>query len=353
MSPDRLSSKELPAFAVENVYIAGNKGPCGGVRKIFSQLDVGLEVIGQLNDKYNTNEKLHINWHPVNNFPVTEEYEAKGLFNFKNDWSKVPRCSLVIPSPHGVAPDFYEMAGELECTVLADGSCQLVTRVHQLVIKAENQGKFIVYIGKAGHPETIGVMGEVRSKNIVLIEEDEDVGSKNIPLDRLKIVYSQTTLSTRDVRSQYQALRQRFPNIEIPPRWDICYATDTRQTAVEQLMGKSDLLVVVGSTLSHNSTELKMIGDKSQKPAFLIDYPSQVDPFWFSPDVQSVAVSSGASAPDYLMYPVVERIVELNKGAMVFQEDQVVDEDLEMVFKYDAEAIKAVAEDFFRTKYAA
>lgn len=336
MTPDRLVNIEKCAFAVETISIPGNRGPCGGVWKIFKQLDVALDAL--------RSEKipLYINWNPVNNIPVTAEYERQGLVNFKNDWNLVPRHSLVIPSAHGVGPDFYDKARGKECVVVADGTCQLVTRVHELVKKAQREGMFIVYIGKEGHPETVGVMSEVEAENIALLEEDDDVSNFEVPFDRPKIVYSQTTLSTNEIRKQYRALRSKFPGIEIPSRWDICYATDSRQTAVEQLIDGAQLLVVVGSGPSHNSNELRLIGQKAGKPSFLIDYASGVKEEWFGQDVSHVVVTSGASVPDYLMNPVVGKIALLNPGAKIVYAPQVVEENLERIFKYDEQAIREI-----------
>lgn len=328
---------------VEEVLIAGNRGPCGGVWKVFKQLDIALDEIDGRAD-------LYINWNPVNNIPITQAYEQKGVVNFKNDWSKVPEGSLVIPSAHGVGPDFYKNASAKKCIVVTDGTCQLVTRVHELVKRAEGQGRFIVYIGKQGHPETMGVMGEVDPANIMLIEEEADVAKLELPANRPKIVYSQTTLSTKEIARQYRALKDKFPDIEIPPRKDICYATDTRQAAVDELVGKVQLLIIVGSGPSHNSTELMLIGQKAGIPSFLIDYPDQVESEWFRPDVKRVGISSGASVPDYLMYPVAYRIVELNPAVRVVHEDQVTKEDLEFVFKYDEPAIRGKIREYFAAR---
>lgn len=338
MSPDRLVGdprREIPTFRVENIYVAGNRGPCGGVWKMFRQLDVALDELAGI-------APLWTNWYPVNNIPVTEDYEKRGLRNFKNDWSLVPRRSFVMPSAHGVGPDFYEMARRNECIVVADGTCQLVTRVHMLVKRAEREGKFIIYIGKSGHPETVGVMSEVDPENIMLVEEEDNIDDLNFP-DRPKIVYSQTTLSTKEVASKYKALKDKFGDfIEIPPRWDICEATDTRQRAVEELVKRVQLLVIVGSGPSHNSNELRMIGEKAGIPSHLVDLPEQVDPKWFTAEVVDVGGSSGASVPDYLMFPVIDRIAELNPQSKIIQEPQVVEEDLALVFKYDELAIREV-----------
>ncbi len=342
MSADRLTSglrKEVPGFGVDEVFIAGNRGPCGGVWKILRQLDVVLDELGD-------RAPLYINWNPVNNIPITESYEKRNLRNFKNDWSKVPDGSLVIPSAHGVSPDFYKNAYDKKCVVVTDGTCQLVTRVHDLVKRAEGQGKHIIYIGKEGHPETMGVMGEVDSANITLVEEEADVAKLDFPKDKPKIVYSQTTLSTKEVARQYKALKELDPEIEIPSRTDICYATDSRQAAVDALVSKAQLLVIVGSGPSHNSTELMLIGQKAELPSFLIDYPHQVQPEWFVSGVRKVGVSSGASVPDYLMFPVVNKIVELNPGAIVTQEEQVQEENLDRVFKYDEQAIRETIRNY-------
>lgn len=344
MSPDRAGSFgdpqiEIPKFGVEKILIAGNRGPCGGVWRIFEQLDTAFDEI----NKVSPGTKVYINWYPVNNVPTTFAYEQKGLVNFKNDWSLVPERSLVIPSAHGVGPDFYEMAKAKNCDVIADGTCQLVTRVHNLAIKAENEGKVVVYVGVKGHPETEGVRKEIKiSGNFILIEEDEDAESVILPEDRNKILLSQTTLSTKETAKKYARLKQRFPEMEIPSRWDICYATDSRQMSVEDLVAKASSLIVVGSRISHNSKELAMVFDSYGKPWHMVDEPDEVEPAWFDASNIVQAVTSGASVKDELLYPVVDRIVQLNPRAKIIHEEQIVPENLAMVFKYDAEAIRGV-----------
>jgi len=348
MSPEKAGSfgdprREIPQFGVEKILIAGNRGPCGGVWRIFEQLDTVFDEI----DKVCPGTKVYINWYPVNNIPTTFAYEQRGLVNFKNDWSAVADGSLVIPSAHGVGPDFYEMAKAKNCVVLADGTCQLVTRVHNLVIRAENEGKTIVYVGVGGHPETEGVRKEIiNPENFILIEEEEDVASVDLPTGRQMVVYSQTTLSTRETANKYKALKEKFPGIEIPSRRDICYATDSRQMAVEDLVAKADSLIVVGSKISHNSTELAMVFNSWGKPWHMVDEPSDIEPEWFTASNKIQAVTSGASVKDGLLYPVVDRISQLNPKAKIVHEEQIIEENLALVFKYDAEAIRGVVRQF-------
>ncbi len=357
MTPEREisdSRRELPSFGVEKILVAGNRGPCGGVWRIFKIADLSLDQNAISARKYGVEpEPIYTNWNLVNNIPVTENYQKSGLHNFKNNWDLVPDFSQVIPSAHGVGPSFYENAKEKHCTVIAEGTCQLVTRVQMLARKAEKAGKFMFYIGVDGHPETIGVMAQVSPENSMLIAEGSAIRRISELADRPKIVLSQTTLSTDEVRDKYRDLKVAYPDIEIPSRWDICNATDTRQAAVKELAAKSQLLIIVGSGPSHNSTELMKIGLKYGIPSYLIDYPDQVQPSWFTSQVKVTGVSSGASVPDYLMQPVVDKVAELNPDAKTSEEEQVVDEDLAQVFKYQEDETRQTIEDHYMRKYAA
>lgn len=329
-------SEKYSNFCVETVLVAGNRGPCGGV-------NMALEAANQVLDIIAGRETVYANWDIVNNKPIMKGLENRGLVNFKNDWSLVPDNSIVFASAHGVAPDFHEVALRKNCLAI-DVTCQLVTRVHTLVKKAEKEGKRVVYVGARGHPEAKGVTGELRPESFTLIDPKDDARSVSLP-EGPKVVYSQTTLGTDEIKDIMAILRERFPDIEIPPRRDICYATDNRQAAVGKLLPMIDLLLVVGSRHSHNSQELRKKGEKVGKPAYSVDTPDEIGLDWFTPDIKNVGMTSGASVPDYLFLPILDRFKELNPNLVISFEPQVIPER-DMTFRLPEESINALRSRF-------
>lgn len=292
MSIETFAGKESAPLSVTEVLVAGNRGPCGGV-------NMTLEAVSQVLEVVEGREPVYTNWDVVHNKPIVERFEKKGLINIKNDWEKIPDHSILILSAHGVPPSAYEIAKQKNLHVI-DTTCPLVTRVHALVKRAETEGKHIIYQGKTGHPETLGVMGEIESENISLIEKPEDVDKLNLPKDKEKIIFSQTTLGTDEIKDSQQTLKEKYSNIIIPNRWDICYATDNRQQATEEMLDKNlvDFLLVVGSIHSHNSEELRKKADKKDIPSVLIDDATKIRRIWFMEKVKKVGVTSGASVLD-------------------------------------------------------
>lgn len=333
MSPDRLSSdrqEEIPKFAVEKVFVAGNRGPCGGV-------NMALEAVNQVLEIVDGREPVYTNRPVVHNDPIMKEYEERGLIDVKNDWSKVPNGSIVIFSAHGVPPKFREIALRNDYLVI-DTSCQLVTRVHNLVKRAEKEGKHIIYIGKEGHPETIGVMGEVREENITLIEKSADVEKLDLGTDIDHIVYSQTTLMTSETDEVEESLRAKFLDIYIPNRLGICYATFNRQAAVERLLESGiDSLIVVGSQRSHNSEMLRRMGERAEILTAKLDSPHQLDINWLV-NSRRLGFTSGASVLDKFLEPVIDKVRAVSPGVDVIYQEQAVKEQ-EMTFVLPQESL--------------
>lgn len=283
-------AESLPQFNnIKEVLVAGNRGPCGGV-------NMAIEAANQVLDIVDKREPVYTNWDLVNNNPVMDRLKTRGLINVRNNWELVPDNSIVFFSAHGVPPKYHEIATTKNFLTI-DVTCQLVTRVHTLVKNAKAEGAHVVYIGKSGHPETIGVLGELEPQNTTFIEPDSDISNLKLPTERKIIVYSQTTLATDEVKDAQTKLKQKFPEIIIPNRFDICYATDNRQTAVDNLLDNysADFLLVAGSAHSHNSQELKRKADRKGIPSALIDNPNDLRPELFTEKIKRVGVTSGAS----------------------------------------------------------
>lgn len=284
--PHMVDKEIVSPLGVEEVLVAGNRGPCGGVNMAFEAANQVLDIVAG-------REPVYINWDLVNNKPIMEQYAARGLINVKNDLSLVPDGSIFLFSAHGVPPSMHEQAKEKGLLTI-DTTCQLVTRVHNLAKRAASEGQHVIYVGKNGHPETVGTMGEVPLGQITLVEKPEDVDNLILP-DIPKVVYSQTTLATDEIKDIMLGLRNKFgETIKIPNRWDICYATDNRQAAVDELVTLTDLLLVVGSKHSHNSQELRRKGEKAGIPSYSVDAVGEIERSWFD-GIKKAGVTSGAS----------------------------------------------------------
>ncbi len=318
-------------YMVDRILLAGNRGPCGGVNMARDAADQVLNIA-------DGREKVYSNWDIVNNRPLVERLTSRGLVSVRNNWDLVPDNSIVLFSAHGVPPAFHEIAERKKYCVI-DVTCPLVTRVHNLAIRSETQGKHVVYIGVNGHPETVGVLGELNPTNSTLIENEEDVLNTHLPEGKPAVVYSQTTLSTAEIKGIMKALKLKYQGIDIPNRWDICYATDNRQSAVEKLLPIVEGLLVVGSPHSHNSQELRKMGAAKGLPSFSVDYPSDIDKQWFGPKVRNLGVTSGASVMDEYLGPVVEWFEAVNPELKVSFMDQVIPEK-DMTFRLPAKDIQ-------------
>jgi 4-hydroxy-3-methylbut-2-enyl diphosphate reductase len=258
----------------------------------------------------------------VHNLPVVRDLEAKGAI-FVDELSEVPAGATAILSAHGVAPEVYRQAKERDLRVI-DATCPLVTKVHNEARKFAADGYDIVLIGHEGHEEVIGTMGEAPS-SITLIGTPEE--AERLALDGGdRVAYlSQTTLSVDETNDVIDILRKRFPTIQGPPREDICYATQNRQQAVKAIAARSDVVLVIGSDNSSNSNRLAEVARSCGARAYLIDDETEIDPAWFD-DAATVGVTSGASAPEWL----VDRVLGFfrDRGVGDVEEVTVVEEDV-------------------------
>ena len=299
--PERSGNVPPEHLNVGQVLVAENRGTCGGVKMAIETTRQVLDIVGG-------RELVYVNRAIVNNRPVMNSFGAN-LVNIDNDWTKIPNGSILLFSAHGVPPSFYE-AAKAKNLLTIDTTCQLVKRVHRLAKKTESEGKFVLYVGKTGHPETEGVLGEIDPKNRGFIEPDADIQNLSLPIDRPTVVYSQTTLSTKEIQATMQALRNRFSEVEIPNHWDICPATDVRQQSITAMLGQIDALLVVGSDGSHNTEELRKLGEIKRIPSFRIDEPSEIKPSWFGVGVASLGITSGASVPEEYLEAVLDRFIK-------------------------------------------
>jgi 4-hydroxy-3-methylbut-2-enyl diphosphate reductase len=240
----------------------------------------------------------------VHNRHVVERLERMGAV-FVEELDEIPDGAVTIFSAHGVAQSIIDQAKARGLPVL-DATCPLVSKVHLQGKRYVARGRALILIGHAGHPEVEGTMGQVGAP-IYLVSTVEDVARLALPDDAPVAYVTQTTLSVDDTRGVIAALQARFRDLEGPDVSDICYATQHRQSAVRDLCGLADLLLVVGSRNSSNSNRLREIGIEQGLPSYLISDGSELDATWLR-GVQTVALTAGASAPEELVLDVIEAL---------------------------------------------
>jgi 4-hydroxy-3-methylbut-2-en-1-yl diphosphate reductase len=297
----------------ETILLASPRGYCAGVDRAVHTVQRALELYGA---------PVYVRKEIVHNKHVVAELRKQGAI-FVETETEVPEGATVVFSAHGVAPGVHVAAAERELRTI-DATCPLVTKVHVEAKKFAAQGYTIVLIGHAGHEEVEGTMGEA-PRAIVLVEDEAGVDALEVD-DPERIAYiSQTTLSVDETRTIIARLRERFPAIVGPRTDDICYATTNRQTAVKELAREVDLVLVIGSRNSSNSNRLVEVARELGAAAHLIDNETQIDEAWLE-GVQTMGITSGASAPEEL----VQRVVGLfrGRGTDDIRELEVVSEDV-------------------------
>ncbi|TVP91066.1 MAG: 4-hydroxy-3-methylbut-2-enyl diphosphate reductase [Thioalkalivibrio sp.] len=279
------------------VQLANPRGFCAGVERAIDIVERALEIHGA---------PLYVRHEVVHNRHVVDRLRGAGVI-FVEELDEVPDGQVVIFSAHGVPRRLQDEAKQRGLTVF-DATCPLVTKVHIEVSRYAKEGREVVLIGHAGHPEVEGTLGQFDERHggrMVLVESPADVATLEIRQpDRLAYV-SQTTLSMDDTAEIIGALRERFPAIEGPRKMDICYATQNRQDAVKVLAADCDLLLVVGSKNSSNSNRLREIGTRAGIESHLVDGPADVDPQWLA-GKRRIGVTAGASAPELLVNELIE-----------------------------------------------
>ena len=280
-----------------NVILASPRGFCAGVNMAIESLELALEAFGA---------PVYVYHEIVHNKYVVTSFREKGAI-FVDDLNDVPAGSHLLFSAHGISPEIRNLARERRLHAI-DATCPLVTKVHIEARRFAEENYTIVLIGHEGHDEVIGTMGEA-PQAIVLVETTTDVDQLNIPDDTKLAYLTQTTLSVDDANRIINRLRKRFPQIEGPPKEDICYATQNRQEAVRSLSVHADLVLVLGSQNSSNSQRLRELAAETGKQAHLIDGPNDMQEEWFE-DSQTVLVTAGASAPESVVQACLDHLVE-------------------------------------------
>jgi 4-hydroxy-3-methylbut-2-enyl diphosphate reductase len=286
---------ETPMTKPLTLYLAAPRGFCAGVDRAIKIVELALLKWGA---------PVYVRHEIVHNKYVVDGLRAKGAV-FVEELDDCPGDRPVIFSAHGV-PKSVPMAAEARHMIAVDATCPLVTKVHNEAARHSENGLQMVMIGHAGHPETIGTMGQLPEGEVLLVETAEDVSRLSVR-DPAKLAYiTQTTLSVDDTAGIVAALQARFPSIAAPHKEDICYATTNRQAAVKAIAGRIDALLVIGAPNSSNSRRLVEVGRAAGCAyAQLVQRAADID--WRALEgIRSVGVTAGASAPEDLVNEVIE-----------------------------------------------
>ncbi|RIY33925.1 4-hydroxy-3-methylbut-2-enyl diphosphate reductase [Psittacicella hinzii] len=282
------------------IILATPRGFCAGVDRAISIVNLALE---------NFDQPIYVRHEVVHNRYVVNDLRSRGAI-FVEELDEVPDNSIVIFSAHGVSQEVRQEAKNRQLTVF-DATCPLVTKVHMQVSRAARKGINAILIGHQGHPEVIGTMGQYISNNsrMVLVESIADVDQLDFDVNEPLTYMTQTTLSLDDTRDIIEALRQKYPHIEGPRKNDICYATTNRQNAVRDLAQQVDIMFVVGSKNSSNSSRLAELGNRLGTKSYLIDGKQDVQLEWLK-GVKKIGITAGASAPDILVQELISYLKE-------------------------------------------
>lgn len=292
------------------ILLANPRGFCAGVDRAISIVERALELFGA---------PVYVRHEVVHNVYVVNRLKALGAI-FIEDLEDVPDNAILIFSAHGVSKSVREHAKSRPLTVF-DATCPLVTKVHMEVARSSHRGEEVILIGHAGHIEVEGTMGQYNNPEggIYLVESVEDVEQLSIKNESHVCFTTQTTLSVDDTIDVIQALKMRFPEIRGPRKNDICYATTNRQEAVRDLAIESDVVLVVGSKSSSNSNRLVELARRMGKPAYLIDFITDIKPEWLDL-AKVVGVTAGASAPEILVNDIIQHLQTLGCETVIEME---------------------------------
>src|SRR6478752_210822 len=286
-----------------DVLLANPRGFCAGVDRAIAIVEQALLQFGA---------PIYVRHEVVHNRFVVDDLKRKGAI-FVETLDEIPDGATVIFSAHGV-PRSVRSTAEARGLNVFDATCPLVTKVHVEIVKMHEQGREIVMIGHAGHPEVEGTMGQCEG-GVYLVESPDDV-ARLVVRDPSRIAYvTQTTLSVDDAATVVAALRLRFPAIVGPKKDDICYATQNRQDAVKFMSPLVDAVIVVGSPNSSNSNRLREVASNRGVASYMVDSAEELRAEWIA-GRRRIGVTAGASAPELLVKQVIDRLTALGAASV-------------------------------------
>ena len=285
-----------PILPPLRVLIAAPRGFCAGVDRAIQIVELALERFGA---------PVYVRHEIVHNRFVVEQLRDMGAV-FVDELDEVPDDRPVVFSAHGV-PKAIPAAAQDRGLTYVDATCPLVSKVHRQAERLIEEGRHILFIGHAGHPEVIGTFGQVPAGSMTLIESVQDVAEAEVPQSATLAFLTQTTLSVDDTAAIVDALKARFPEIRAPRSEDICYATSNRQAAVKAIAGECERMLVIGAPNSSNSLRLAEVAERLGVPARLIERASDIDWTWLG-EPETLGLTAGASAPETLVREVLDAL---------------------------------------------
>ena len=297
------------------ILLAGPRGFCAGVDRAIQIVELSIEKHGP---------PVYVRHEIVHNRYVVEDLETKGAV-FVEELDQVPEGVPVVFSAHGVPKSVFSDAEERDMYYL-DATCPLVTKVHVDAARHEKEGKDLILIGHAGHPEVVGTMGQLRDGEMILVENASQAETVDVPDPGNLAFVTQTTLSVDDTSEIIEILQRRFPSIEAPRKEDICYATTNRQAAVKSLADECEAMIVLGAPNSSNSNRLAEVALTIGCPkSALIQRVAEMEDGWLD-GVSTLGVTAGASAPEILVQELIDTLSE--EFAVTVEERNIIDENV-------------------------
>jgi 4-hydroxy-3-methylbut-2-enyl diphosphate reductase len=280
-----------------NITLAEPRGFCAGVNRAITIVEKALEKYGA---------PIYVRHEVVHNEFVIENLKRKGAI-FVEDMEDIPKGSHVIYSAHGVSKLVKKKASNFNLVPI-DATCPLVTKVHKEVIQQNKNGHIIIMIGHEGHPEVEGTMGQVDDNDkTFLVQNLEDIDRLSFENAEKLSYVTQTTLSIDETKEIINKLKTKYPNISGPNKSDICYATQNRQDAIKSLIKDKELIIVVGSSNSSNSSRLAELAKQEGVESVLV---GNIESFDLSIllNKKNIGITAGASAPEILVKNLIKKI---------------------------------------------
>ena len=289
-----------------NILLASPRGFCAGVKRAIEMVELAIKKHGA---------PIYVRHEIVHNKRVVEDLIKKGAI-FVEELNEVPKGAKVIFSAHGVAKEIKEQAKKFNHLTI-DATCPLVSKVHKQTENYSKKGYKVILIGHRGHPEVIGIQGQINNEIIIIQNENE---AQNLILKKdINLAYvTQTTLSIDDTKNIITILKRKFPNIIGPELEDICYATQNRQVAVNKLADNSDLVLVIGGENSSNTQRLAEIVQKKNIPVYRISCAEEIQKNWLN-DKKNIGITAGASSPEVLITEVINYLKGTLKNVKIIQ----------------------------------
>jgi 4-hydroxy-3-methylbut-2-enyl diphosphate reductase len=287
-----------PTKAPLALLLANPRGFCAGVDRAIRIVELAIEKWGA---------PVYVRHEIVHNRFVVDSLREKGAI-FVEELDEVPQGVPVVFSAHGV-PKSVPAAAQARQMIYVDATCPLVSKVHRQAERLIEQGRHILFIGHAGHPEVIGTFGQVPKGTMTLVETLADVEALAEMDGETLAFLTQTTLSVDDTADIVAALKRRFPAIVAPRGEDICYATSNRQTAVKAIAERCDVVFVIGAPNSSNSLRLREVAERGGAKAYLLQRAADLDWTWLD-GARTVGLTAGASAPEVLVQELIDRLEE-------------------------------------------